>query len=94
MVKSKKQEDKKMSIKNLNQDGKMYTWRNAHESRGVYYTNRYGEGVFFQSDRTGQTKQLVGTCQFSACSSMSGTRKKINRMFDEWGGEEYEDPRI
>lgn len=83
-----------MSIKNLHRDGNAYTWRNGNNSRGVYYTNGCGEGVFYQSDRTGQTKQLVGTCQFSVCQTVSGTRQKINRLFDEWGGEQYEDPRI
>ena len=83
-----------MSIKNLHQDGSAYTWRNGNESRGVYYTNGNGEGIFYQSDRTGETKQLVGTCQFSTCATISGTRRKINRLFDEWGGDQYEDPRI
>lgn len=83
-----------MAIKNLKKDGNAYTWRNGNESRGVYYTNDNGEGVFFQSDKTGQTKQLVGTCQFSSCESLSGMRKKVNRLFDEWGGDAVDDPRI
>jgi len=87
-------EEKKMAIKNLQKNGMEYTWRNSNESRGVYYTNESGEGVFFQSDRTGETRQLVGTCQFSACETLSGMRKKINRLFDEWGGDQYEDPRL
>jgi len=83
-----------MAIKNLQKNGMEYTWRNGNESKGVYYTNRNGEGVFFQSDRTGETRQLIGICQFSACETMSGMRKKINRLFEEWGGDLYEDPRI
>jgi len=83
-----------MAIKNLQKNGMEYTWRNSNESRGVYYTNGNGEGVFFQSDRTGETRQLVGTCQFSACETLSGMRKKINRLFEEWGGDQYDDPRI
>lgn len=77
-------------ITNLHNDSDSWTWRNSTESRGVYYTNNNGEGVFFQSDRTGETRQIVGTSQFSACSSASGMRKKLNRIFDE----QYEDPRI
>lgn len=83
-----------MTIKELKKNGNEYTWRNGNESRGCYYTNANGDGVFFQSDRTGETRQLVGTCQFSACETMSGTRRKINRLFEEWGGDQYEDPRI
>ena len=77
-------------IKDLRRDKNEWWWRNANDSRGVYYTDKNGEGIFFQSDRTGQTKQLVGTCQFSACETPSGTRRKLNKLFDEM----YEDPRI
>lgn len=49
----------------------------------MYYTDKNGEGIFFQSDRTGQTKQLVGTCQFKACETASGTRRKLNKIFDD-----------
>lgn len=83
-----------MAIKNLKKNGNGYTWRNGNNSRGCYYTNDNGEGVFYQSDRTGETKQLVGTCQFTACKTVDGMRKKINRLFAEWGGDQYEDPRI
>ena len=83
-----------MTIKNLQKNGKEYTWRNGNESRGVYYTNSNGEGVFFQSERTGETRQLVGTCQFTACETVSGMRRKVARLFEEWGGEQYEDPRF
>lgn len=87
-------EEKKMAIKELRKNGNEYTWRNGNNSRGCYYTSGNGDGVFFQSDRTGETKQLVGTCQFSACETLSGMRRKINRLFEDWGGDQYEDPRI
>ena len=77
-------------IKNLQKAGSTYTWRNGNESRGTYYTDKNGQGIFFQSDRTGQTKQITGTCQFSACQTASGTRRKLNKLFDEF----TEDPRI
>lgn len=79
-----------MAISRLYNDGKQWFFRNPSDSRGVYYTDRNGEGIFFQSDKTGQEKQLVGTCQFSACATASGTRKKLNRLFDD----DWEDPRI
>lgn len=77
-------------IKELRYDGQRWLWRNGNDSRGVYYTDKNGEGIFFQSDRTGQTKQLIGTCQFAACETPSGTRRKLNKIFDDM----YEDPRI
>lgn len=79
-----------MSISKLYSDDKQWFFRNPSDSRGVYYTDRNGEGIFYQSDRTGQTKQIIGTCQFSACATASGTRKKLNKLFDS----PWEDPRI
>jgi hypothetical protein len=73
-------------IKNLHHDqGGSWTWRNSNgESRGVYYTTRDGEGIFFQDDLTGSTRQITGLCQFQACDTASGMRRKLNKMFDEW----------
>lgn len=77
-------------IKDLHNNGNEWTWRNANESRGVYYTDKNGEGIFFQSDRTGAVKQITGTCQFMACKTASGTRRKLNQLFDDM----CEDPRM
>lgn len=77
-------------IKELRNNDREWLWRNSTESRGVYYTDKNGEGIFFQSNRTGQTKQLVGICQFKACETASGTRRKLNKIFDNL----FEDPRI
>ena len=79
-----------MKIRNLHNDGKQWCFRNADDPRGTYYTDRNGEGVFFQSDRTGETTQLIGTCQFSACETASGTRRKLSRLVENWDA----DPRI
>ena len=35
-------------------------------------------------------QQITGTCQFNACETASGTRRKLNKIFDEF----TEDPRI
>ena len=70
-------------IRDLHHDDKQWFWRNRLNSRGVYYTSKSGDGIFFQSDRTGETKQIVGTCQFSSCETASGMRRKLNRLFDE-----------
>lgn len=77
-------------IKNLQKDGNRYIWRNGNDSRGVYYTDKNGNGIFFQSDRNGQEKQITGTCQFKACETISGTRRKLNKLFDDFS----EDPHI
>ena len=69
-----------------------WSWRRAENSRGCYYTNNDGEGIFFQSDKTGETKQFVGTCQFSACKTASGMRRKLNRY--SLFGEHCKDPSI
>lgn len=62
-----------------------WSWRNANgESRGLYYTNREGEGIFYQDDRTGNIRQITGLCQFQACDTASGMRRKLNKMFDDW----------
>jgi hypothetical protein len=66
------------------QDGS-WTWRNSNgESRGVYYTTRDGQGIFFQDDLTGNTRQITGLCQFQVCDTASGMRRKLNKMFDDW----------
>ena len=79
-----------MKIINLkhNTDGS-WTFR-TEDNRGCYYTNNSGDGLFFQSDRTGETKQLLGTDQFSACKTESGTRKKLMRELEFYTG----DPKI
>ena len=77
-------------IKNLHRDGNQWFWHNANDDRGAYYTDSNGEGIFFQSAKTGNTKQITGTCQFKACKTASGMRRKLNALFDEY----TEDPRI
>ena len=76
-------------VKNLHREENQWFWRTA-DDRGVYYTDKNGQGIFFQADRNGETKQITGTCQFSACASESGTRRKLNKIFDEFA----EDPRL
>lgn len=77
-------------ITKLKKNGNEWTWRNANNSRGIYYTDKNGQGIFFQSDCSAQTRQITGTCQFNACETVSGTRRKLNKIFDEF----TEDPRI
>ena len=66
---------------------KRWSWSFEKENyRFLYHTNNMGEGVFCYDTLTGEESQLTGTCQFSACSSVSGMRKKIKRFFDWYNG--------
>ncbi len=78
-------------IYKLHNDGNQWFWHNKNDDRGVYYTDKSGEGIFFQSSKTGNTKQIIGTCQFCACRTASGMRRKLNsEYFDDF----TTDPRI
>ena len=78
-----------MNITTVEQFENQWMFRTS-DGRGTYYTNKNGEGVFFQSDKTGETMQLIGTCQFHACETKSGMKRKLNRLAETWN----EDPRI
>lgn len=68
-------------IKNLKlQSCGTWTWR-KEGVLGCYYTNKNGEGIFFQRDDNGSTSQEVGTSQFNIAGySVSGARKKIGKI--------------
>lgn len=74
-------------IKNLHCDDGQWFWRvinpDGSEDPGVYYTNRMGEGIFYQDDKTCRTRQITGTCQFSACETASGTRRNLMRYYND-----------
>ena len=71
-----------MKIKELkhHNDG---SWTFRIDSTGTYYTNGNGEGLFFQDARTGNTKQLIGTCQFQSCCTVSGMRRKLEKLMED-----------
>ena len=77
-----------MNITSLKQSEKEWTFRTT-DNKGTYYTNANGEGIFFQSDKTGETKQLIGTCQFQSCNTKQGMKNKLKRIIT-WD----EDPQI
>lgn len=79
-----------IKVKNLRREGGQWFWRLeavdggpafAHKN-GVYFTNKHGEGIFFQDDNTAEVRQIVGTCQFSACKTASGMRRKLTRDYN------------
>ena len=59
-----------------------WTFRTEY-NKGCWYTDCNGEGLFFQDDRTGEIKQVTGTCQFSACKTESGTRRKLAIIMED-----------
>ena len=56
-------------------------WTFRFDDNGCYYTNHLGDGLWYQEYRTGNTKQIIGTSQFSACKTVSGMRRKLVRLF-------------
>lgn len=72
-----------MKVKKLqhHNDG-VWTWR-IGDSENVYFTDRHGDGLFVQYAKDGSVCQLMGTCQFIGPSSISGMRKKLNKMYSE-----------
>lgn len=46
-----------------------------------YYTDKNGYGIFAQDRRNGQTRQIVGTCQFSV-AGLKDPRAKIRRWMN------------
>lgn len=75
-----------IKIKNLRCDEGRWMWRvedDGNEIEACYYTNKSGEGIFRQHDNTSRTEQITGTCQFAACETVSGTRRKLMRFFNK-----------
>jgi hypothetical protein len=70
-----------MKIENLKkQDDGRWTWT----VDGVAYaTNQAGNGMFLEDDHGFYSKQTVGTCDFKACETVSGMRRKLKEWFSE-----------
>lgn len=57
-----------------------WEWR-TEDNQGLYYTFTDGTGIHFLHDGH-QFHHKVSTCEkFRACKTISGTRKKLNRIF-------------
>lgn len=68
-------------IKNLRKasDGR-WTW----EANGVESaTNKAGNGIFTVDEYGFYNRQLVGTCDFTACRTVSGMRRKLKNLYKE-----------
>lgn len=47
----------------------------------TFFTDKRGDGIFFiRTD--GSAGQIAGTCQFSACVTPSGMRRKLLKFFE------------
>lgn len=62
-------------------DGNEWSWQ-VEGSDYCYYTDKRGDGVFVRDLKTGNTKQIVGTCQFSV-AGLKDPRAKIRRWMNE-----------
>ena len=60
-------------------DGR-WTWE--VDGKG-YATNKAGNGIFAEDESGFYSRQTVGTCQFTACKTVSGMRRKLHNWFDE-----------
>ena len=75
-----------MRIKNLRRldpHSRTYEWRTVEGDSGVYYTFADGTGMhYFRDDKQFHLK--IATCEkFQICKTISGTRRKLNRIFAE-----------
>lgn len=68
------------------QDDGRWTWKVDGKE---YSTNRAGNGIFEQDEYGCFNKQTIGTCQFTACKTVSGMRRKLRNWFCSWEYEEY-----
>jgi hypothetical protein len=70
-----------MKIENLKkQDDGRWTWT----VYGVAYaTNQAGNGMFTSDEYGFYNVQTVGTCDFRACETVSGMRRKLKEWFSE-----------
>lgn len=58
-----------------------WQWRTS-DNKGIYYTYSDGTAIHFYRD-DGSYHQKVASCEkFKVCKTPSGTRKKLNRMYD------------
>lgn len=75
-------EDTTYTILGKEYHGVRWSWQMEYEN--IYYeTGKDGDGIWMYNVRTNERKQIAGTCQFSACQTASGMRRKLERYFSE-----------
>ena len=72
---------------------KILTWRTVEDNSGEYYTFANGSGMHFRADDFSSHFKVATIEKFKICKTLSGTRKKLNRMFaDKTHDPTEEDP--
>ena len=59
-----------------------YTWRTVEGNRGTYLTFANGKGILYQQDDNQYGTKFATHEKFAVCKTLSGTRKKLNRIFE------------
>lgn len=59
-----------------------YTWRTVEGNRGTYLTFANGKGILYQQDDNQYGTKFATHEKFTVCKTISGTRKKLNRIFE------------
>ena len=63
-------------------DTSTWEWRTIESNKGTYYTNAIGSGMFFRSDDGKYVEKLLPYERFKVCKTPSGTRRKLNKIFE------------
>ena len=59
-----------------------WQWRTVEGNTGNYYTFANGKGILYQRDDGKYGCKFCSHEKFNVCKTISGTRKKLNRIFD------------
>ena len=62
-------------------DSRTYTWRTVEGNKGTYMTFDNGKGILYQQDGDKWGTKFATFEKFSACNTLDGTRKKLNKLF-------------
>lgn len=58
-----------------------WTWRTVEGNKGLYMTFANGKGILYQSDDNTYGIKFATHEKFAVCKTVSGTRQKLNRIF-------------
>ena len=58
-----------------------WTWRTVEGNKGNYHTFANGKGILYQQDDDRYGCKFATHEKFAVCKTVSGTRKKLNRIF-------------
>ena len=60
---------------------KTLQWRTMEGNKGQYYTYANGKGILYMNDSKTFGIKFCTHEKFQACKTLSGTRKKLNKLF-------------